>query len=124
MSKTLTFDFCSVTVCKRYMVVVIFAGTHITPEHNSVLENIVDSYFKDQPFVYLTHRKNSYSVDPAIYVKTSKIKNLAGFGVIAEKPVSRANAAVEKLFLNKPFEIFDNLEDARIWAKHILDSDS
>ena len=123
MSKTLTYEFCTVTVYKRYMVVVMFSGVHLKPEHNSVLENIVDTYFKDQPFVYLTHRKNSYSVDPAIYVKTSKIKNLAGFGVIAEIPVARANAALEKLFLNKPFEIFDNLEDARTWAKQILDNE-
>ena len=120
MPTTLTYEFCTIDIYNNYLIVVMNSGVHITPDHNEVLENIVDSYFRDRPFVYLTHRKHSYSVDPAIYKKTSQIANLAGFGVIAEFPVSRANAEIERLFLNKPFEIFDDLESAKQWAANIL----
>jgi len=120
MSKSLSYIFCDVDVDDYYMVVVMKPGVHITPNHNKILEDIVNTYFYDKPFVYLTHRKHSYSVDPAIYLETAKIENMAGFGVIAKVPVSSGNAEIEKLFLNKPFEIFTDLDKAIVWAKHII----
>ncbi len=41
---------------------------HLTPDKNKVLEDIASDFFKDRPFVYISHRKNSYSVDPSIYM--------------------------------------------------------
>ena len=123
MKKSLSFDFGIVEVYDYYLIVVIRAGEHLTPAHNTILVNLANEYFKDKPFVYLTHRKFSYSVDPAIYLETSKIENLAAFGVIAEVPVSKGNAEIEKLFLNKPFEIFNDLDEGIQWAKHIIENE-
>ena len=123
MKKSLTYDFGVVNLYDNYLITTVNAGEHLTPAHNTILVNLANDYFSNKPFVYLTHRKYSYSVDPAIYLETSKIKNLAGFGVIAEVPVSKGNAQVEKLFLNKPFEIFDTLDDALVWAKKIIDNE-
>ena len=123
MIKSLKYNFCSIAIYPNFMIVVVNSGEHLTPEHNVVLLDIVDTYYKDKAFVYLTHRKNSYSVDPAIYLETSKIESLAGFGVIAEVPVSKGNAEVEKLFLNKPFEIFKALDDAIVWANEITQNE-
>ena len=50
----------------------------------------------------------------------AQIKNLIGFAVVADVPVAKANAEVEKLFLNKPFEIFQSLDKAITWANNIL----
>jgi len=36
----------------------------------------------NEAFVYITHRVNSYSVDPTIYISVSKIENLVGFAVV------------------------------------------
>ena len=44
----------------------------------------------------------------------------AGFGLIAEIPVASGNAEIEKLFLNKPFEIFSDLDKAIEWAKELI----
>lgn len=123
MKKSLTYDFGVIQIYENYLITVVNSGVHVTPAHNTVLVNLAEEHFANKPFVYLTHRKHSYSVDPAIYLETSKIKNLAGFGVIAEVPVSKANAEVEKLFLNKPFEIFYTLDDALAWAKNIIDNE-
>ena len=120
MPETLKYYFCDVTIYDNFMVVVIKKGEHITPDHNKVLVDIVNRYFKNKSFVYITHRKNSYSVDPAIYFETSKIENLCGFAVVAEVPVSKGNAEIEKLFLNKPFEIFSNLDEAILWANDVI----
>ncbi|MBT8288438.1 MAG: hypothetical protein HKN00_01680 [Flavobacteriaceae bacterium] len=118
-----SYVFGDVELFDHYMVVVMRANVHITPDYNNILLELVDKYYSDKPFVYLTHRLNSYSVDPAIYYETSKIKNLAGFAVIAEAPLAAGNASVEKLFLSKPFEIFRELEEAIKWAKTIISNE-
>lgn len=115
----LKYDFCKIHIYKNYMVVTINEGETITPDHNKVLLNIVDTFFKNKKFVYITNRKNSYAVDPAIYYETSKIENLIGFAVVSKVYKAKSNAAVEKLFLNKAFEIFNTLPEAITWAKQL-----
>ncbi|WP_299126889.1 hypothetical protein [uncultured Winogradskyella sp.] len=116
MKDFLTFDFCDMTIYDKYVVVVIKEGINITPEHNMILVNVTDKYFANKPFVYITHRVNSYSVDPKIYFETAKIENLKGFAVVSENHQAKVNAQIEKLFFNKPFEIFSSLEQAFKWA--------
>ena len=120
MAKTLTYDFCTMTLYDDYLIVVINEGEHLIPSQNQILVDIAKTHYHNKPFVYITHRKYSYSVDPSIYLKTSKTPNLCGFAVVAEVPVSMANAQIEKLFLNKPFEIFTVIDDAINWAKGVI----
>lgn len=120
MSKKVTYDFCSLTIHDNYLIVVINEGEDLTPDHNQVLVDIAHKYFKEKPFVYITHRLYSYSVDPKIYYGTSKIPNLVGFAVVSKDYKAKTNAEIEKLFFNKPFEIFTELEDAVVWAENIL----
>jgi len=123
MPKILNYSFCTMSLYETYLIVVMDAGEHISPDRNDVLVEIANIYYKDRPFVYITYRKHSYSVDPSIYIETSKIKNLSGFAVVAEVPTSKANAEIERLFLNKPFEIFADLESAVNWAEELLKTD-
>ncbi len=120
MTDVVKYDFCTMYIYDHYMIVVINEGITLTPEHNNVLLNIVDTYYRNRPFVYITHRINSYSVDPAIYRETSKINNLAGFCVVSSDYKAKRNAEIEKLFLNKPFEIFDSMEEATTWASQVI----
>ena len=120
MEDHLKFDFCEIYIYNNYMVVVMKEGITITPTHNQVLLNLVDTYYSNKVFVYITHRLHSYAVDPAIYLETSKIKNLAGFAVVSKDFKAKSNAEIEKLFLNKPFEVFNTLDEAVTWAESIL----
>ncbi|WCO00382.1 hypothetical protein [Psychroserpens ponticola] len=120
MTDVLKYDFCTMHIYDYYMIVVINEGITVTTTHNDVLLNVADTYYKNKPFVYITHRLHSYSVDPAIYKETSKIKNLAGFCVVSADYKAKRNAEIEKLFLNKPFEILDTIEEATIWANTVL----
>ncbi len=95
-------------------------GVTITPAHNETLLNVVDTYFKNKKFVYISHRLNSSSVDPAIYIETSKIKSLMGFAVVSKDYKAKSNAEIEKLFFDKPFEIFNTVEEAVSWADSIF----
>ncbi|MEZ4803132.1 MAG: hypothetical protein R2797_10190 [Gelidibacter sp.] len=120
MIDVLKFDFCEMYIYDNYLVVVMNEGVTITPAHNQILLNIVDTYYKDKNFVYISHRLHSYSVDPAIYFETSKIKNLLGFAVVSKDYKAKTNAEIEKLFLDKPFEVFNTIEEAVSWANSIL----
>ena len=120
MEDELKFDFCNMNIYDNYMVVVMNEGVTITPAHNKILLNIVDTYFNNKNFVYITHRINSYSVDPAIYFETSKIKNLVGFAVVSKDYKAKSNAEIEKLFFNKPFEVFNTLDEAVAWADLVI----
>ncbi|WP_299229293.1 hypothetical protein [uncultured Psychroserpens sp.] len=122
MSDDLILEFCKIHIYDNYMVVTINEGVTITSEENKTLTHIADTYFKNKKFVYITHRIHSYAVDPAVYKETSKIENLVGFSVVSSDFKAKSNALVEKLFLSKPFEIFDSLEEAINWSQSILNS--
>ncbi|SDS62778.1 hypothetical protein SAMN04515667_2605 [Formosa sp. Hel1_31_208] len=119
MADHLTLDFCEVHLYDNYMVVTVNTGENISLEYHHVLQGIADTHFKDTPFVYITHRINSYSVDPSVYAETSKIKNLVGFCVVSKNYMAKSAAKIEQLFLDKPFEIFDTLPEAIEWSKTI-----
>lgn len=116
MKEVLNFDFCKISVYNNYIVVVINEGVNITPSHNSTLIKVTEAHFSDKPYVYITHRINSYSVDPQIYYETSKIENLKGFAVVSSNYQAKVNAQIEQMFFTKPFEIFATLEEAFTWA--------
>lgn len=120
MKDTLNFDFCTLTVYNNHVISVINEGVSLRPEHNDVLTQIAETYFKNQPFVYITNRVHSYSVDPKIYFETSKIPNLVGCAVVSSDYKAKNNAKIEKLFYSKPFEMFKTLDEAKEWANTIV----
>lgn len=120
MKETLTFDFCDMTIYDKYLVVVMKEGVHIVPEHNEVLIEVANTYYSEKPFIYITHRVNSYSVDPKIYHETAKIENLKGFAVVSSNYQAKVNAQIEQMFFTKPFEIFADLNEALDWAEKLI----
>ena len=120
MTDLLKFDFCELHIHDTYVVAVINEGLTVMPKHNTILINVVETYFHRKEFVYISNRINSYAVDTSTYLETSKIKNLKGFAVVSKDFKAKSNVEVEKLFLAKPFETFDNLEDAVVWSESIL----
>jgi len=120
MKEVLTFNFCKMSIYDNYVVVIVNEGINITPKHNSVLVEVTENHFLDKPFVYITHRINSYSVDPKVYYETSKIENLKGFAVVSKNYKAKVNAQIEKMFFNKPFETFTKMEDAFTWADDLV----
>ncbi|MCK0123999.1 hypothetical protein MWU76_06285 [Gelidibacter sp. F2691] len=117
MIDLLKFDFCDIEIYEDYVVVTINEGVTVMPKHNTILINIVDTYFRHREFVYITHRVKSYAVNPSTYFETSKIKNLRAFVVVSKDFKAKANAEVEMLFFSKPFKIFDDLQEAKEWAE-------
>ncbi|NND87770.1 MAG: hypothetical protein HKM28_00825 [Flavobacteriaceae bacterium] len=112
----LQLEFGVVDVFESYVVVVMHEGITVKPEYNDILVDVAERYFSQRPFAYITFRKNSYAVDPRIYIETSKIKNLEAFVVVAECPEKIKSIDIEKMFAKKPFMVFDALEEATNWV--------
>ncbi len=120
----LQYEFGVLEIHDNYVKAIMDEGVTVSPKHNKSLVEISESYFANRKFGYITHRINSYSVDPRVYLKTSKIPNLVAFAIVSNNPVNLSNAQVEKLFLDKPFKTFKNLDKAIKWVKEVVNSES
>jgi len=112
--------FCKIHFYKNFAICNVNEGETICVEKCSKQTEVILNHFKNKPFVYITHRINSYAVDPIIYKETSNVKSLVGFAVVSENSHARQAAQVEKIFLKKPFEIFNDLQHAIKWAEKLL----
>jgi hypothetical protein len=114
--KTISFEFGDVELFENYLVTIMKQGITVIPAYNDKLVAIANSHFLGRPFVYITNRKNSYAVDPSIYYETAKIANLSAFAVVSKDAIAEKTVAVEKMFFNKPFQLFTEMENAIAWA--------
>jgi len=115
--KTVIFkSYGTLEVHDHYVVAIMKEGITVKPEYNDDLLNIVQLYFKGKDFGYITHRKNSYSVDPRVYFETTKIKNLVAFAVVSADESQKISVSFEREFLRKPFEFFNDLDTAKAWV--------
>ena len=113
-------DFCILKFYDNYVISTINEDVDLTIEKSNLMAKIAGDYFGKKPFVYITNRINNYTVDPEVYKRISKLECLAGFVVVSNSIGSIKNALFEKIFLDKPFQIFNNLDDAILWAENIL----
>ncbi|WP_245758213.1 hypothetical protein [Bizionia echini] len=109
----------NITCHANYMIAVMNEGITVSVDLNNELYNIARKYYGNRNFVYITHRKNSYSVDPNVYFETSKIKNLIGFAVVLGDSVKIDNTDFERTFISIPFKSFNSLDDAKAWADEL-----
>ncbi len=81
----------------------------------------LETYSLDEPLVYLSNRKNSYSIDPTLHIEAKEMfSNLLGYGVVAYNEVTRKIAAIEQQFVSCPLHTFDSLPEAWQWAQDLL----
>ncbi|QXP58584.1 hypothetical protein [Olleya sp. HaHaR_3_96] len=116
-------SFCSLLVSGNIIIAEIDEGITLNKALSDAIIYFASLAFKGMPFVYITNRIHSYSVDPIIYKDVSQVKTLQGFAVVSQTQ-SGKNAEIERLFLNKPFEIFTDIEDAKTWASKIIKENS
>src|SRR5690606_3827424 len=104
----------------EFLINQIKEGIVIQPHHNDILNDCVKKHFSGKNLLYISNRVKSYAVNPLTYNETEKIPNLLGIAIIPKTAVMRKNAEYEKEFYDKPYEIFDNLSTAVLWAHTII----
>lgn len=93
-------------------------GVHVTRENSlGPIEVLKRVYGTSTPFVYISNRKNSYSMDPMGYKDiVDMFPNLMGMAIVSDNKYRRMIATLEKMFIKKPIGVFHRLEDAYEWA--------
>lgn len=120
MSKIINLDFGTVELYDSFAVGVMNEGISLKSEENKYLLNVFENSYHDKNFGFISNRIHSYSVDPTVYKETSGLKNLVAIAVVMSNPAQHLSVEIEKMFYNKPFEYFDNLEDAKKWIQKTL----
>jgi hypothetical protein len=107
---------------KNISIAEVSEGTHVTFEKLSHMLQIAKGvYGNDNPFVYISNRIHSYSIDPLGYYEAIKLfPNIKAYAIVSENKQRRMLAVLEKLFIKKPIRVFDNLETAALWAEQII----
>ncbi len=101
---------------KSVAIIEIAEGTSLSYENGLQTFRRLLSIIGDKPWVYISNRVNSYSLDPNDYRHLNEIPTLKGIGVIQYKKSIKTAIELEKLFIKKPFKTFDDLDSAIEWA--------
>ncbi|GAA0871023.1 hypothetical protein GCM10009117_01680 [Gangjinia marincola] len=120
-TKTLDLGFAQFEIYDNVIVSIIAEGTEFKKEHLDIFHATFKNVFGDNKFVYISNRKNSYSVNPTFYVQYEELQNMIGYAVVCDTK-SKYNAALfEKHFYKRPFEVFLQLNNALSWANKLLE---
>lgn len=103
-----------------------YEGAHVTKENAIEPISIAQQIYSDyKPVVYISHRINSYSMDPVGYQEVIEMfPNFKGFAIVSQNKYRRMIASLEKLFVKKPIGVFDNMDSAFFWAENLLEKGS
>ena len=113
------------TVGKIYFcdnIVIVEAKEGITLSYKNGFPVLVFGlqYLGTKPFVYISNRIHSYSVNPNDYKYLEKVPTLMGLAIVTPTELGNKNAEMELNFFDKPMTIFSNIDEAFGWAEDLL----
>ncbi len=113
-------EFCTAELYNDYAIVIMKKGVTVAPKYIGTFLEIVNKHYKNKPFVYISYRINSYSVNPATHLESSKVPSLIGVAVVSDDPLQKIQTKVEKPFFEKEFQHFNTIEEALNWKDEII----
>ncbi len=119
-AKEIELRFGSVYIHDNILIAKLNEGILFDVESNQKLLDLGSEIFQGKNYGYISHRVNSYAVDPMVYLESANTTNLKAIAVVSENEMTRRNAeVVEKKFYkdNNCFEVFQTLEEAFAWIK-------
>lgn len=119
-TKKKLFDFGEVRICKNIVIAEMKEGIIFNQTYNDELLTYCKQYFKNKPYAYISHRLNSYSIDPIVYIDAASNSLIRAIAIVSKDPEKRRNLEVEKQFFDHPFESFDSLNEAKKWVSKVL----
>lgn len=119
ISKTLDLEFTHLEFYRDYVVSTVKEGTILEEEEVNELIDVCKEHYIEDAFVYISNRKHSYTVNPLIYLNLFKIGNLEGIAVASSNPDALKTANFERHFSQVTVELFQDLDEAKAWAKSL-----
>lgn len=99
-------------------------GALLDVETNRRILEIGSEIFNNEVFGYISHRINSYAVNPMVYRDSAEHPLLKAIAVVSQSEMRRENARIEQQFYTNKnsFKIFSSLEEAVTWMNEIINS--
>lgn len=110
-------DVGKIQVYDNYMVSIFDEGATLTLERAYQIIGISEIHFRDRNFGFISHRINSYAIDPTVYTYLRQLDNLKAFAVVSNKEVDMHNFHIEKLFYKKPMKFFVDYQNGLNWVR-------
>lgn len=120
--KTLNLSFTRLDFFDHYLISTVKEDILLEEKHITELRNICFDYFGKKPFAYIANRVNNYNVNPLIYLNLLTEKSLKGIAIVSLDLSRLQTANFEKQFSPVPLELFQNPDEAKVWAKGIATS--
>lgn len=112
-------DFGKITVTENILISELNEGILFDVHNNRELLEIGKKVFNGKNYGYISHRVNSYAVNPMVYLESSNTPTLKAIAVVSKNPICKQNTVLERQFYKNTssFEVFDSLEEAIVWVK-------
>lgn len=110
-------DVGKIQVYDNYMVSIFDEGATLTLERAYQIIGISEIHFRDRNFGFISHRINSYAIDPTVYTYLRQLDNLKAYAVVSNKEVDMHNFHIEKLFYKKPMKFFVDYQNGLNWVR-------
>ena len=113
-----------IRVHDRILVNEMNEGALLDVETNRRILKLGAEVFENEVFGYISHRVNSYAVNPMVYRDSAEHPLLKAIAVVSKSEMRRENARLEQQFYTNKnsFQIFSSLEDAIEWMNEIISS--
>lgn len=124
MTKRVELDCGVIWVHDRILINEMNEGALLDVETNRKILQIGCDSFGDEFFGYISHRINSYAVNPMVYRESAEHPQLKAIAVVSENPMVRESARLEQQFYTNKnsFQIFSSMEEAQSWMKEVIGS--
>lgn len=119
MTKKVELDCGVIWVHDRILVNEMNEGALLDVETNRQILKIGNENFGEEIFGYISHRINSYAVNPMVYRESAEHPQLKAIAVVSENKMARETARLEQQFYTNKnsFGIFNSLEEAKDWMQ-------
>ena len=126
MNNKIELDFGVLWIYDQILVSELHEGVLLDVENNRKILALGREVFQGQAFGYISHRINSYAVDPMVYRESAEHEQLRAIAVVSDKEMARKSARLEKNFYTNKnsFQIFNSLEEAKIWIREVISCQS
>lgn len=120
----LKLEFGKVWFLENILIAELDEGILFDVDNNKKLLEIGRETFAEQPYGYISYRKNSYAVNPMVYIESANAPNLKAIAVVSTNELCKQNAVLERQFYkdSNHFEVFSELGEAVEWMKSQLKS--
>jgi hypothetical protein len=124
MNKKVELDCGVIWIQDKILVNEMHEGALLDVETNRRILEIGCENFKNEFFGYISHRINSYAVNPMVYRESAEHPQLKAIAVVSNSERARESAHLEQQFYTNKncFKIFSSLEEAQKWMKEVISS--